>query len=402
MEKKQSPLRLALFGLIYFVQGAMLTYFLSFNVIYLRSYDVDFSVIGIVNGITLIPFVLKIFIGLLSDRINFFGLGHRKPYIIIGLVLQIIAFLLMPGIHPVAQSGLYITVLLLAALGMSTYDTCTDGLSIDTTPKDQRGLVQGLMVGGRALSSIISAYIFGLLANAGQWQNLFFLVSATTFLALILVLWVKEPAKRIQEPHQPTKSPYKALGDGAFLIFLLIGLIYPLALYSTNSMISPFLNESLGLGMNVVGTMLALFGVGTILGAIVGGPLMKWLGRRTSLYAALAITVIATLGLALAPQGIFTWSIVFLFGVAFGYYETVFFALAMDFCHPAIAAFMFSIAMAVGNLGIGAGQPLAGLLVDRLGFQFLFLISAGIHVLVVPLSFILFKKRKDLVQENLA
>jgi PAT family beta-lactamase induction signal transducer AmpG len=128
---------------------------------------------------------------------------------------------------------------------------------------------------------------------------------------------------------------------------------------------------------------------------------MKWLGRHTSLYAALAITVIATLGLALAPQGIFTWSIVFLFGVAFGYYETVFFALAMDFCHPAIAAFMFSIAMAVGNLGIGAGQPLAGLLVDRLGFQLLFLISAGIHVLVVPLSFILFKKRKDLVQENL-
>ncbi len=400
MEKKQSPLRLALFGMIYFVQGAMLTYFLSFNVIYLRSFNVDFGVIGIVNGITLIPFVLKIFIGLLSDKVNFFGLGYRKPYIILGLVLQSAAFILMPGIHPVSQSGLYIAVLLLAALGMSTYDTCTDGFSIDTTPKDQRGLVQGLMVGGRALSSIISAAIFGLLANASQWNTLFLLVAGTTLLALVLVLMVKEPQKRIKEAPHPSESPYKALGDGAFLIFLLIGLIYPLALYSTNSMVSPYLNESLKISMNVVGTMLALYGVGTVLGAIIGGPLMKRLGRRNSLYSALAITIFATLGLALSSHGIFTWVVVFLFGLAFGYYETVFFALAMDFCHPEIAAFMFSIAMAIGNLGIGAGQPLAGIIVENLGFQSLFLVSAAVHILVLPLSFILFKKRKDLVQET--
>ncbi len=38
--------------------------------------------IGIVGGITLIPFILKILIGLLSDRVNLLKMGHRKPSII--------------------------------------------------------------------------------------------------------------------------------------------------------------------------------------------------------------------------------------------------------------------------------------------------------------------------------
>ena len=89
-------LRLTLFAAVYFVEGAVLTYFSAFNVLYLRSFDLSFSLIGIVGGITLLPFILKIFIGLLSDRVNLFKQGHRKPYIIIGLLLQTLAFVVIP------------------------------------------------------------------------------------------------------------------------------------------------------------------------------------------------------------------------------------------------------------------------------------------------------------------
>jgi PAT family beta-lactamase induction signal transducer AmpG len=398
MNKKQSTLRLILFSVIYFVQGAMLTFFLSYNIIYLRSFDVEFGLIGLVNAITLVPFVLKIFIGLLSDRVNFFGLGFRKPYIIIGLTMQVIAFLLMPKINPISQVGAYIALLILSSLGMSTYDTCTDGLSIDSTPEDQRGLVQGLMVGGRAVSSIISAYIFGIYANKMSWNTIFLFLSALTALAIVLVFFVKEPKTRVKIEKVSDKTPKKALGEPAFLIFLVLGLVYPLALYGTDTMISPFLNEGLGIGLDVVGTMLAFFGVGSILGAVIGGPMMKWLGRRTSLFLALGITVVATLGLSFTKGGVLSWVVVCLFGLAFGYYETVFFAMAMDFAHPEIAAFMFSIAMAVGNFGIGAGQAVSGALVESFGFTPFFLICAGIHVLVIPLALIVFKKRPDLLQ----
>ena len=212
MNKKQSTLRLILFGVIYFVQGAMLTYFLSYNIIYLRSFDVEFGLIGLVNAITLIPFVLKIFIGLLSDRVNFFGLGFRKPYILLGLVMQVIAFLLMPKINPISQVGLYIALLILSSLGMSTYDTCTDGLSIDSTPESQRGLVQGIMVGGRAVSSIITAYVFGILANQMAWNNIFILLAILTVLAILLVVFVKEPKTRVKIEKSQRYGTQEGLG----------------------------------------------------------------------------------------------------------------------------------------------------------------------------------------------
>ena len=116
---KQRILRLSLFALIYFVEGAMLTYFSAFNTLYLRSFDLSYSLIGIVGGVTLIPFVLKIFIGYLSDRVPLFKVGHRKPYILIGLVLQTAAFLVLPFVLPTEQFGLYLTLVILAALGVA-------------------------------------------------------------------------------------------------------------------------------------------------------------------------------------------------------------------------------------------------------------------------------------------
>jgi PAT family beta-lactamase induction signal transducer AmpG len=173
MQFKSPFRRLALFGAVYFVEGAVLTYFSTFNILYLRTFNLSFTRIGVVGGITLIPFVLKVFIGLLSDRVNLVGLGHRKPYIVLGLVLQSAAFLVFPLIDPAGQFPLFVVTCLLAALGMSTYDTCTDGFSIDVTPEEERGVVQGIMVGGRALSAVVIAAVIGALSQAGLWPVVF-------------------------------------------------------------------------------------------------------------------------------------------------------------------------------------------------------------------------------------
>jgi hypothetical protein len=76
MQFKSPFRRPALFGAVYFVEGVVLTYFSTFNILYLRTFDLSFTRIGVVGGITLIPFVLKVFIGLLSDRVNLAGLGQ--------------------------------------------------------------------------------------------------------------------------------------------------------------------------------------------------------------------------------------------------------------------------------------------------------------------------------------
>ena len=56
------------FGSIYFIEGAVLTYSSGFNALYLRSFDVSYSLIGIAGGIVLsvlnlltLPLVPRIF-----------------------------------------------------------------------------------------------------------------------------------------------------------------------------------------------------------------------------------------------------------------------------------------------------------------------------------------------------
>jgi len=84
---------------------------------------------------------------------------------------------------------------------------------------------------------------------------------------------------------------------------------------------------------------------------------------------------------------------VLLFGIAFGYYETVYMAAGMDFADPRIAATMFAIIMAAGNIGIGLGSPLAGLLVDGAGFGGMFIAFAVVNLACLPLVFMIFKGR---------
>lgn len=399
MEDRDKLWRLVLFGIVYLLQGAALTYFSVFNTIYLRTFDLSFTRIGIVGGITLVPFILKVFIGLLSDRVNLFGLGHRKPYILLGLVLQSVAFFLFPLIHPANQFGFFVLLCILASLGMSTYDTCTDGLSIDTTPEEERGTVQGIMVGGRALSAVVIAAVIGLLSQRGMWPAVFLGIGAMGVLTILPALVVAEPRERAQE-QDLTQPAFRSLLNKGFVLFVLLGLVYPLTLWSANGMTGAFLNEILDVPLGRVGLYTSVFGIGTVIGGLGGGSVAGRLGQRTSLLVALLLTSATVVGFAVLPSPVVGWGVVLLFGLAFGFYETVYMAMGMGFADPRIAAFTFSLIMAVGNIGIGLGQPLSGALVDIVGFRWMFAVLAGINLATLPLVYAIFAAERHTVRTD--
>ena len=147
--------RYLMFALLYFSQGSIMAFFTALNALYLQSFGLDMTRIGLIGTIALIPFVLKIFLGILSDKINLFGLGFRKPYIILGLIIQSICLILATLINPGTQFSLYAGLAFLMMTGMALHDTCADGLALDTTPKEEEGIIQGFMVGGRAVGMVV-------------------------------------------------------------------------------------------------------------------------------------------------------------------------------------------------------------------------------------------------------
>jgi len=331
----KNALRYTILGLLYFVQGAILSFFTALNAIYLLSFNVSMAQIGIMGAIAMIPFVLKIFMGMLSDRVNLFGLGHRKPYIIIGLVIQAVCLVIVPFINPGTDFWLYAFVAFILMTSMALYNTTTDGLAVETTPQSEEGTIQSFMVGGRALGVVV--------------------VSAVIVLGIL-------------------------------------GALYSLIINTANQIVNTYLQGLFDFGPQTLGFYTMLCGIGVVFGSLFGGKLVDKIGRKRSVLAAMVIPIISILlFVVIADPGV-AIAIVVIFGIAFGYYETVYFAISMENTDPRIAASMFSILMAIANIGTGIGLALSGILVDGIGYKLTFVVIAVLNLIALPLIPLVFKR----------
>ena len=376
--------RLALFGSLYFAQGAMMSYFLTFNILYLGEFGYSEADVGAFQAVLVVPFVLKIFLGMLSDGVNLFGLGHRKPYILIGLLVQGIAVLILSGISPATGLGGFVTFAFIASVGMALYDTCTDGLALDVTPEDERGIVQGFMVGGRAAGILTLLVLGGLIIEGMGWRWLFYIVGLLALLPMALVWQVREDPEHMHRQAFQWRA-FRAFGRGTVLMLAGMGLLYSLAIDGIYTFLSDHLRDIIGVSIGNVGLLIALAMVGRIVGALSNAWLTDRIGHKRSLWVAVALTSACSVGLALGGGVSLIGIFGFLFGLAYGYYTSVYAAVAMDFSDPRICASMFAIFMMFINLGTVGGQVLGGVLTERLGFGPMCLVLGGVNLLNIPL-----------------
>jgi PAT family beta-lactamase induction signal transducer AmpG len=385
-------IRYTMFGLLYFAQGAILSYFTALNALYLLSFDLTMSQVGIFSAIALTPFVLKIFLGILSDRVNLLGLGHRKPYIIVGLLIQAVCLFLVPFIHPGDQFGLLAFVAFVLMTGMALYDTCTDGLALDTTPPESEGTVQGIMVSGRALGVVVVSAVLGLLAQLTTWAIAFWTLGVITLLPILLVVQVREPKRAAERAFQ--WGAFRAFGRRHVIALALLGALYSLVINGANEIVNPFLEDQFGISLLAAGLYTAVWGLGVVLGGLTGGRLTDRMGHRKAAWGALVASLATILALAFVAGPAMAWPLVFVFGLAFGYYETVYFATSMAFTEPRIAASMFAILMAIANIGTGVGLAISGSLVDAIGYRWTFVCIALLNLLALPLIAPIFRHRR--------
>jgi PAT family beta-lactamase induction signal transducer AmpG len=393
---KNKTARYSMFGSLYFSQGTVFAYFTSLNALYFLSKGLTMADVGVFGAIALIPFVIKIFLGMLSDRVNLLGMGHRKPYILLGLMIQTTCLVLAPFIDPATSYWGFVALAFILQLGMALYDTCTDGLALDTTPVEEQGTIQGFMVGGRAAGVVITASIVGWLAQEVSWTAVFWLLGLLTLVPIPLVLGVKEGKREGDGKFEWgafaafKKKPIIALAAAGFLFFMVIA--------GANQNVNPFLESEFGISLQRAGLFTTVWGIGVVLGGLLGGRLIDRIGQRRGTMIALFFSFASILVLAVIPGAGFAWVIVAIFGLSYGTYQTVYFALAMNHTDPRIAASMYSIFMAVTNIGQGVGFAVAGGLADipAVGFRWAFVILTLFNLLALPLLPVIFKKDRKL------
>ena len=384
------PFRFVIFGLLYFIQGAILSYFTGFNGIYLISFGVDMKGVGLIGLIGMLPFVLKIFLGILSDRVNLFGLGYRKPYILFGVAIQAVSLVVVPLIDPGKNFGLYALMGFLLMMGMALYDTATDGLALDTTPEAEQGTIQGLMVGGRALGVAIISVFFGFFANYFSWRYAFWSLAVISAVALVLAFFIKEG--RVKEHPAFEWKAFKTLGRKEILSLAILGALYSLIINSVAEIMNPFFESRFSITPLIAGLYSAVWGMGIVLGGILGGRQTDKLGHRKSVVIAMVVSLVSIVLFLISPNQYVAFFIALAFGFAFGFYETVYFATSMARTDPRIAASMFSVLMAIANIGTGIGLAVTGVMVDGVGYIWTFIILAALNLLAIPIIPVVFGK----------
>jgi len=388
----KKSLRYSAFSMLYFAQGSILGYFTALNALYLRSFGISMSRIGIFSAIALMPLILKVFLGMLSDRVNLFGMGYRKPYIVIGLLIQAAGQVTFSFIQPANSFALLTAVAFLSLTGMALYDTCTDGIALDTTSPDEEGIVQGIMVAGRALGIVLISATVGILSELTNWKAVFISLAVMTLLPIPLVLFLREP---VRTPDRTFDwSAFRAFANKPILALGLLGILGYIIASGTNQLINPFMKETYGISYMMAGFYAAAWGMGVVTGGLTGGKLTDRIGHKRSVKGALITSLISVFCIALIINQFIAWPLVFLFGLSYGYFETVFFASSMGKTDMRIAASMFAVLMAVSNIGSGIGLAFGGFLSDIVGYRWTYVVFALLNLTILPLVPVIFRNKE--------
>ena len=283
---------------------------------YLLSHGRTPSDVGAFGVVALLPFAIKIALGAISDRFNFLGYGHRKPYIALGLAVQALGLIALGFIEPEKQFALFLVVAFVGQLGMALYDCCTDGLAVDVVPAELMGRVQGLMGAGRSFGVVIAALAGGWVAQHLGWTSVFPLLAGLTAATALSLKVLPEPSRR--QLARFSWSGFKVLAMPTTWLRLSLAMVVAALGLGANQVMLPELQRGLGLDSATLGVLGAMWALGGLFGAVLGGRVFDQLGMRRAVLVSVLVLAGSLSALSIAPGLLGAYFLVFFFGMGFG------------------------------------------------------------------------------------
>ncbi len=354
---------LALFVSLYALQGVVVAYFFNYNLLYMMAGGVTKADAADAQSLALLPFILKFLGAPLSDRFNLLGFGHRKPYIMVGLVLQSLGLLGLSWLPPANNLAQFTGLAFLAVTGLALYDTCCDGMVIDVTPAADRNRVQGMLVASRAAAAMLCTLGFGFLLEftgngPGRGDPVLWTCASLGIIPLCQALLVLEP-RRVEDAQQ---FQWRALGvllRPRSLVLLGFGAFYALVGYGVEVNLGSFYNEALHFRERIIGALGSSRYIGRVIGAAILPVFGLKLGRSWVLKAAVLALAASTMLQAAISRPIPAGIAAVAFGAANGWTDAVFYVMAMEASDPRMAASTYALYMAVTNVSVAGGSIFA-------------------------------------------
>lgn len=240
------------------------------------------------------------------------GALPRRAVLAVGLSL----FLLAAVLSAVAVSpATLFAARIVAAVGAGVFTPVAAAVAVSCSAPAQRGRALSTVFFGLTLAQVLGVPIGSWAGYTYGWQAAFWIVAVITFVSLVGV--VKLVPGHV--PFQATSlaSLGKVLSAPRIMLAVTFTISFLAANYIVFTYVAPLLETKMGFGRDGVTLMLTLFGLGAVVGNILGGFLTDRVGGfKTLIVLCVAqIVVLPVFSLLPLPEAIlasamFCWSVV--------------------------------------------------------------------------------------------
>jgi MFS family permease len=383
-----------LFGIVYFVQGALGLTSVAMPIFLKDALGLSVSQIATLSAISMIPWVIKPVYGLLSDYYPVRGL-HRKPYLFVSSLLASFGWFLT------AANGTYWSVLLaqiLSALGIAMTDVVADGLAVEKSTPRTKGKIQTVMWGSRSFGAVITGFFGGWLLGFFSAQQIFAMTGVLPLLTFCMVFFVRE------ERHKESEAGLWALLKKTAKVYYETKLLWWVSAFLFLWFASPsfstplffYMRDELKLSEVLLGTLTSMVNVGAVVGSIM---FAKWFDKvnQKKLFIWLILLNTANTFLFYYVLGAASAFVIFFINGVLSILAIIAsMRLIVEVCPRGIEATTFSLVTGISNLGSGVvAVYVGGVLYDLIGYKSVILANAVVGILPLLLIRPIFKKVKS-------
>lgn len=295
---------------------------------------------GLLLGMGAIPaLVVPLVVGPLSDRCMS-RFGRRRPYMIGGLAVNLLGLALIWLAGTRGMLWLYFVGYFVTNIGNNVSTGAYNGVIPDIVPKHLRGIASGWMAAMSQLGTILGVFSAALLMNAGRATESFLVIgfSMVLFLAFTVAGITEKP--RDSKPGRldligffkslwidPRKHPDFAWVwiTRALVVMGLWTVQEYMQFFLVDVMRVPVANKEITAGY----ILLISLACATFTG-IIGGGISDRVGRKRVVYVANGTIAFACFAFLFSPSLAYAYVVAAIFGLGFGAYYSVDWALGCD------------------------------------------------------------------------
>jgi PAT family beta-lactamase induction signal transducer AmpG len=401
--------RYATGAMMYFAQGIPAGLMHIALPAWLASQGTSAGEIASYLAVIALPWAFKLLSGPLMDTLEFAPMGRRRPWVLgaqLGLALSFLALGLVE--RPAEQIGLLMLLGVLINIFAATQDVAVDGMSIDLTPVEEQGRLNGFMTFGKAMGWGLSSAVSGVMlvtVGLGVTGIAAAVVAGIVFLLFIQVLeregerklpWSHGEAALEPRPGKSFSSLFKGMNQvlwSRVSVILMIVMLFDGLVGGYGHALMPIAAIKLfGFTTPQWSQLVAVMGLAGAAVSLAFGPLIDRFGAKRMLFMTIALVGLHAFLLA---ETQYLWEnslyvkVMLSAWIMLGPITMVcMIALAMAVCSSVNSATQFAVYMSIANLGSSAGAKLYGLASEETSYYEAYVLLGLLAVaLIAALSF---------------